>query len=627
MAAHARSYVPKHYLTARGGSCDAREVRRLLRGLRRPHVLENEPLVQFLCETYNANLHDALQALLKQTFSAKGSVGIRLMQLIQRCDIDASLSQAETASRMSISARQFFRYRREAVDALAAQINHLIAAMPLATTAISELAKLIADSDPYAGSRLYESIEREGQSDALARIDALLSSGRPIDQQMLVACSGTTRLPALLVIARALIDRGRRSSGRDLIDLVKREISPMSSPEKEAITFHILMTEYTDAMMHGDTEQTSQLALQMRRAASADQLQVFKAFGMQVDTAFRAGDPDLAQETLAIAGRLPLPRQSIRWLGFAVSCEAVIAFLRNDLDRADYYILAAQLALKNRPLDAMIKHALGGRIRLAQGLPWSAPPELLVDPQPNQSTKIQPSSDSKEIELPNSYRDAFASLYLRVVDARARILTDSQTAQSELQALAAISRKLDYPNLTAQSLAGLAALSALADDPQSAQHLHVEAWRELLRTRDFLAGHDLFMTALLPAHEFGAVAIDGEFLDVLCGSLTSRFPGSFFSKLCGHDAQRAYWRAVILDANNLPPTDLPDLQRRFIEAIYQLDSGGTTLQHYRTAIIREVSMNLAIFTPPPARRYFLINLRRSLRRFFETLRDYDIKMR
>ena len=68
-----------------------REVRRLLRGLRRPHTLAMEPLARLLCDIYAVeNPYDASLRFIAETFVNGGLVGKRLFELIQTCDVQAT---------------------------------------------------------------------------------------------------------------------------------------------------------------------------------------------------------------------------------------------------------------------------------------------------------------------------------------------------------------------------------------------------------------------------------------------------------------------------------------------------------------------------------------------------------
>ena len=59
-----------------------------------------------------------------QVFNLRTQTGRRLYDAICLCDVEG-LAAKEVAKVMGLSLRQFFRYRREAVEALSAKINGL----------------------------------------------------------------------------------------------------------------------------------------------------------------------------------------------------------------------------------------------------------------------------------------------------------------------------------------------------------------------------------------------------------------------------------------------------------------------------------------------------------------------
>ena len=99
------------------------QVRHVLRLLRRPHELTTSGIAMILCE--NLGVPDPVEAVvlvLHQIFNLRTATGRRLYDAIRLCDVEG-LAAKEVASEMGLSLRQFFRYRREAVEALAAKIN------------------------------------------------------------------------------------------------------------------------------------------------------------------------------------------------------------------------------------------------------------------------------------------------------------------------------------------------------------------------------------------------------------------------------------------------------------------------------------------------------------------------
>jgi len=99
------------------------QVRHVLRLLRRPHELASSGIAMTLCESLGvADPVEAVVLVLHQIFNLRTATGRRLYDAIRLCDVEG-LAAKEVASVMGLSLRQFFRYRREAVEALAAKIN------------------------------------------------------------------------------------------------------------------------------------------------------------------------------------------------------------------------------------------------------------------------------------------------------------------------------------------------------------------------------------------------------------------------------------------------------------------------------------------------------------------------
>jgi hypothetical protein len=99
------------------------QVRHVLRLLRRPHELATSGIAMTLCESLGvSDPVEAVVLVLHQIFNLRTATGRRLYDAIRLCDVEG-LAAKEVASVMGLSLRQFFRYRREAVEALAAKIN------------------------------------------------------------------------------------------------------------------------------------------------------------------------------------------------------------------------------------------------------------------------------------------------------------------------------------------------------------------------------------------------------------------------------------------------------------------------------------------------------------------------
>jgi DNA-directed RNA polymerase specialized sigma24 family protein len=101
------------------------QVRHVLRLLRRPHELATSGIALALCASLDVeDPVEAVVLVLHQIFNLRTQTGRRLYDAIRLCDVDG-LAAKEVAKVMGLSLRQFFRYRREAIGALAAKINGL----------------------------------------------------------------------------------------------------------------------------------------------------------------------------------------------------------------------------------------------------------------------------------------------------------------------------------------------------------------------------------------------------------------------------------------------------------------------------------------------------------------------
>lgn len=100
-------------------------VRGLLRKLRRPSALERDTLAQNLRVAYGcATVRDALVIAIER--GLHGHDG-RLGTIIRRCDVDGDLTHT-VAGELHMSVRHFFRYRGEALRAVAVEIERALRA-------------------------------------------------------------------------------------------------------------------------------------------------------------------------------------------------------------------------------------------------------------------------------------------------------------------------------------------------------------------------------------------------------------------------------------------------------------------------------------------------------------------
>jgi hypothetical protein len=100
------------------------DVRRLLRLLRHPYLLEREPLALRARNALGtASCRDALLLLVERAFGDIRDTQ-RLREIILRCDVEGQKAR-QAAAGMHLSLRQFFRHRAEAIEALALSFERL----------------------------------------------------------------------------------------------------------------------------------------------------------------------------------------------------------------------------------------------------------------------------------------------------------------------------------------------------------------------------------------------------------------------------------------------------------------------------------------------------------------------
>jgi len=106
---------PNHGEQRRTPGPTERDVRELLRMLRRPFLLEQNQLALLLKKAYGtADPVAAVHAMIKESISDSPAFGDVYSEIIQRCDVRAE-STKQAAASMNMSVRTFFRFRKDAL--------------------------------------------------------------------------------------------------------------------------------------------------------------------------------------------------------------------------------------------------------------------------------------------------------------------------------------------------------------------------------------------------------------------------------------------------------------------------------------------------------------------------------
>ncbi len=170
------------------------------------------------------------------------------------------------ASEMGVSPRQFFRYRREAIVALAAHANRLGRPDDAAKNPMEELARLLGETDPAAASQVYEIAAHEAGHVTMERVEVLLNAGEFFGNDVLDRFYGTERLRVLIKIARSCYIFGNPRAGEALLDAVRAGMADAIVENREVLDFDLLYTQYIRALHRGDTSECTRLACDAQTA-------------------------------------------------------------------------------------------------------------------------------------------------------------------------------------------------------------------------------------------------------------------------------------------------------------------------------------------------------------------------
>jgi len=592
-----------------------REVRRMLHGLRRPHRLESDPLARFLCHVYGIEgPYDACLRLIYDALLDKGLVGKRLYELVRSCDIDATETLLSTAAKMGVSARQFFRYRREAIVALGAHANALGAAHPRPTSPVEELARLLSELHPAAGTRVYE-IAYATDASRLQRIEAALNAGIFPDDAALDELSDTDRIHALLKTALTAYVYGNARAGDAIVEAVRAQTVATIVEDRESVEYELAHVEYLRALYRENTTRAVEISRELSRAARGDEARTIAALVMESECDIRCGELGLAEQAATAAEDLIMPRKQLRLVCLFICMRSALAFMKGELETAYAYAQSAQLALADRRLDAMTLNAFVGRISLGLHIPWRAPRELLEIVEPPVRI-LTPSRGGSSVALDGSTRRLFQRLYLKSVDLRAALRAGQLDAIDDIVATLALVRQAGYSGLESMSLATLAEWSDRSGARDDAQRYAVAAWSVGVDVGDAFLWHDLFDSGQPPTRELGAVDLDRAFLDAFYASLGARFAAIPLVTAAASAEKDAFWRETLLHARGKDAE--PAVEAAFLTALADAPAyDGIAKQ--RTPFVRAVVRETAFLLPCVERATFGTLLSRSLESGLERL--------
>jgi hypothetical protein len=114
-----------------------RNVRELLRMLRRPFLLEQNELALTLRDAYDTTGPlEAVHALIRESVSDSPAFGNLYAEIIQRCDVRAE-STKQAAAAMNMSIRTFFRFRKDALMVVVLTVSRRLRSLNSSATSLA----------------------------------------------------------------------------------------------------------------------------------------------------------------------------------------------------------------------------------------------------------------------------------------------------------------------------------------------------------------------------------------------------------------------------------------------------------------------------------------------------------
>ncbi len=577
----------------------SRDVRALLRNLRKPDVLERLPLAILLKSQFAVHSgYEATMHLIKESFAARGQAGERLREVLVRYDLDGQVNRDVAATQMGLSSRQFFRYRAHAVEMIAQHLRSTLGAevKPENTWV---LASILAQHDPQSALSFCGAIDQLDSVSEQFRLsiqvgheanEALFSKAEKID-------------PAVTAILKAhsLNLAGRYEDADALIQGVRVEpLQGAASRESRAcIERELVIMDLQRAFERGDASRAGHLTVKLRNPQfSAENPYNTHALLYDAQIAVTLGELERAEHAVSAAEDVGRISRNLLGLAWCMLIRAEIGFSRGEYGSAQQFANAARIALAHHPVLAAAAHALLGRIALALNVRWERPSE----PYEN-------------------YR--YRQIELDLISAR-HLLANNAIREAERLAQAAleVAQSNRFIGLESYALATLASIATQKSDCALAQVRYVEAWRISASLHNALLCRDLFCVPRRTPAELGPIFIDDGFANALAQTLATAFPEMPLFKTEQLRASFGLSLATLIrdavSADNVVPLRSPEMSGIAQQLIEAKVSGQSVIRSCAD-VAATLSATLAPLLPASVQSRLTRKLREAVEEMFEAI--------
>ncbi|MDQ6824284.1 MAG: hypothetical protein M3007_02340, partial [Candidatus Eremiobacteraeota bacterium] len=450
------------------------DVRKILRLLRRPHLLEKEHLAILLHQIVGGDsARAALLGLIEQTFES-GYEAQRLREIVLRCDVHGEKARTAAVA-MHLSLRQFFRYRVEAIKAVASKIASLLDGVRCADHDIA-FAFMLSATDAAAAREIYARAVR-GAVAALPTatrediVRCAVWSGATTDVDDL--CDGDVRLVNTALVERAgfalLVQHTTASAA---FERARAALSKVQGAAQEHAMFALTCYETLRARIEGNQSLATSLSAQLRELSGSSESLHALALAEQGYQACLDGMLARAESLVGDAEQLSMLHPQIALCARIALVKATALYLSGNHADAFAYADAATTALSGtQPAYAFLAAALAGRAALLAGKQWRSPDQLCE-------------------------RFPDASLRADIESVRCRHLLRKDVNAARHAALHALDLAQKHGARGGIAFAR-ASLSAVADKLHrgaEARSLRSQAWQEAVSLGDHLLLYDSFTT-------------------------------------------------------------------------------------------------------------------------------------
>lgn len=507
-----------------------REVRHLLNSLRRPDVAMADPLGRLLCEALGApSPIAAVTQLIGQTFEGLGRSGLRLAELLVKSDIQATYSRAGVAAEMGLSLRQFFRYRSRAVALLTEQIKQVLGDVDAAFYPLPTLAGLVAEMSPDTAIAIYDLMEGAHDDEQLVnRMASQIDRGGEIPDAWVNECPEKWKPLCMVLQARCFELNGNSPLSRERVAAVQQRVVA-GHPLKHRIDLEIHSIEVLRAKHSHDANEIHRLGGVLRRAAGDDRERLARALLTEAEGCVRLGMLAQAQQIMRNVHRVTRTNRDLRSMALLTLLSANVALMNGDLSGADELATGAFFALQEQRPDAALCQMTMGRARLALGKKWSMLPDFVMRPE-----------------------GAWDRLGLEIIEAR-YFLRDAKFESAAQIAGRVFERcmRSGFCGLAAHAAATIAACAGLRGDDREEQRRYLQAWRLAARTRDRLAGCDVFTMPVVRPKDLGPLIVNETFCRAISAHVVER--AALECNRVAIEALNRLWSTAIAMANGTSP--------------------------------------------------------------------------